>query len=98
MSKVLEDLRVATLAPGVVVVSWSKPDAKLTPAEQAVLSLVAQGLSNTEIAAQRGTSVRTVANLLARAYKRLGVGSRTSATATLALGNRAPPSSLPRSA
>lgn len=89
MSKVLKDLRVATLAPGIVVVSWSKPEAKLTPAEQAVLELVAQGLSNTEIAARRGTSVRTVANLLARAYKRLGVGSRTSATATMALNKPA---------
>lgn len=85
MSNVLEDLRVATLAPGVVVVSWSKQEATLTAAEADVLSFVAKGMSNTEIATQRGTSVRTVANLLARAYKKLGVGSRTSATATLAL-------------
>jgi DNA-binding NarL/FixJ family response regulator len=85
VSRVLEDLRVSTLAPGMVVVSWSKQDASLTTAESHVLSLVAHGLSNTEIATHRGTSVRTVANLLARAYKKLGVGSRTSATATLAL-------------
>jgi DNA-binding CsgD family transcriptional regulator len=85
VSNVLEDLRVASLAPGVVVVSWSKNDAPLTAAESDVLSFVAKGMSNTEIATERGTSVRTVANLLARAYKKLGVGSRTSATATLAL-------------
>lgn len=88
VGNVLEDLRVATLAPGVVVVSWSKQEATLTAAESDVLALAAKGMSNTEIAMERGTSVRTVANLLARAYKKLGVGSRTSATATLALRAR----------
>lgn len=88
MTKVLEDLRVATLAPGVVVVSWKNERANLTASEEAVLVLAARGLSNTEIATERGSSVRTVANLLARAYKKLGVGSRTSASARMALDKR----------
>lgn len=54
-----------------------EPDlSALTPAEREVVRLARQGLRNAAIAAARGTSVRTVANLLARAYRKLGVGSR----------------------
>lgn len=86
MTSMLADLRIATLARGVVVVSWSHQEARaLTTAEAAVVAFAADGLSNAEIARQRGTSVRTVANLLARAYKKLGAGSRTSAAAHMML-------------
>ncbi len=50
--------------------------ASLTPAERAVVLDVIAGRSNTAIAARRGASPRTVANQLASAYKKLGVGSR----------------------
>lgn len=48
----------------------------LTPAEQEIAAGVVAGRSNAEIAAQRGTSPRTVAKQLERIYERLGVSSR----------------------
>jgi DNA-binding CsgD family transcriptional regulator len=48
----------------------------LTPAEHEVTKLVLQGYSNTEIAALRRASARTVANQLQSAYRKLGIGSR----------------------
>ena len=50
--------------------------ARLTDAERAVIELAASGLSNAAIARRRRCSPRTVANQLAGAYKKLGVGSR----------------------
>ena len=50
--------------------------AGLTPAEQRVLDLVRGGLSNAQVAAARGTSVRTVANQVASLFRKLGVQSR----------------------
>jgi DNA-binding CsgD family transcriptional regulator len=41
-----------------------------------VAELALQGLSNDDIARARGTSTRTVANQLASAYRKLGIGSR----------------------
>ena len=48
----------------------------LTPAERAVTQLVLEGYSNTEIAALRRASGRTIANQLQSAYRKLGIGSR----------------------
>jgi DNA-binding NarL/FixJ family response regulator len=48
----------------------------LAQAEREVAGLAVLGLSNAEIGARRGTSLRTVANQLARVYRKLGVGSR----------------------
>lgn len=48
----------------------------LTEAEWQVARLAAGGASNQEIAAARGTSVRTVANQMARALEKLGVSGR----------------------
>lgn len=48
----------------------------LPTAEREVAELALQGLSNDDIARARGTSTRTVANQLASAYRRLGIGSR----------------------
>lgn len=48
----------------------------LSAAEHEVLDLVVEGKSNAEIARARGTSVRTVANQVARMLKKLGAGSR----------------------
>jgi DNA-binding CsgD family transcriptional regulator len=49
---------------------------QLTPAERAVVAHVLGGWSNARVAAAKGGSARTVANQLASAYRKLGVGSR----------------------
>lgn len=55
----------------------SEPDfSLLTPSERDVARLARAGSSNAEIARLRGTSPRTVANQLARIYRKLGCGSR----------------------
>ena len=75
-------LDAAALPDGTVLVSFpldgptSNPIDALTEAERAVAVLVLSGLDNAEVARLRGTSVRTVANLLARAFRKLGVTSR----------------------
>ena len=48
----------------------------LTAAQHAIVAHVVAGRSNTESAAARGTSPRTVAKQLERIYARVGVGSR----------------------
>jgi DNA-binding CsgD family transcriptional regulator len=50
---------------------------RLTTAERDVVFLALLGHSNAEIAHERGTTLRTVANQLARAYRKLGVRSRS---------------------
>src|SRR5260221_10104077 len=55
----------------------------LSKGERAVVGLAVFGLSNQEIARQRGSSPRTVANQLASAYRKLGVGSRAELLARL---------------
>ena len=50
--------------------------ALLTPAEREVAQSVALGLSNSEIAKKRGTSVPTVVNQLGAIFKKLGVSGR----------------------
>jgi DNA-binding CsgD family transcriptional regulator len=55
----------------------------LTSAESEVLSLVAAGLSNREIAARRFVSIETVKTHVQRILGKLGVGSRTQATVLL---------------
>ncbi len=56
---------------------------RLTSAERAVVACAVAGASNGEIARLRATSARTVANLLARAYRKLGVTSRRELAARL---------------
>jgi DNA-binding CsgD family transcriptional regulator len=48
----------------------------LTAAERDVLRAVLAGKGNAEIAARRGTAVRTVANQVARIFRKSGVRSR----------------------
>lgn len=48
----------------------------LTPAERDVAASVLAGASNAEIAQQRGTTTRTIANQLASVFQKLGVESR----------------------
>ena len=79
------DLRVdvATLeGEEVVVFSWSTESSAalegrgLTSAELAVARMAVAGLTDTQIAAVRGCSVRTVGKQLGAAYRKLGVCSR----------------------
>ena len=58
----------------------------LTDAEHDVLRSILAGKSNSEIAVERGTSLRTVANQAARIFRKMGVRSRTELTARWALG------------
>jgi DNA-binding CsgD family transcriptional regulator len=51
-------------------------DVQLTKAEREVLHQVVQGASNAAIAKQRGSSIRTVANQVAKLLKKLGASSR----------------------
>ncbi len=52
------------------------PLARLTPAERAVVEGVLAGKSNAELARERSTCTRTVANQLSAAYHKLGVRTR----------------------
>ncbi|HEX4776442.1 MAG TPA: response regulator transcription factor, partial [Acidimicrobiia bacterium] len=53
----------------------------LTDREAEVLGLVATGLSNKEIAAQLGLSVKTVSRHLSNIFTKIDVSSRSAATA-----------------
>jgi len=55
------------------------PDDDLTSREMQVLCLLAEGLSNHQIARRLNLSVRTIESHLTRVYAKLGVGSRTEA-------------------
>jgi DNA-binding NarL/FixJ family response regulator len=92
------DLRVTTFEAGpdtFAIVSFPLdqmplPDV-LSAAEKAVCGLLLTGASNAEIARQRRTSVRTVANQVAAILKKLGAGSRSELPIVLArrgAGNR----------
>jgi DNA-binding NarL/FixJ family response regulator len=50
---------------------------ELTPTEEVVAGLVAEGLTNREVAATLSVSVKTVESHLSRVFNKLGVRSRT---------------------
>ena len=56
----------------------------LSAAEREVVQAAIAGRSNLEIAAMRGTSVKTIGNQLHAIYRKLGVGSRHELAALLA--------------
>ena len=67
----------------------------LSQAERVIVEAVLDGHSNLEIARARNRSMRTIANQLAAAYRKLGVGSRGELFARLAARDVAP-ASAPR--
>jgi DNA-binding CsgD family transcriptional regulator len=64
-------------AGGLHMMRGTRGHADLTPQEEAVTSLVAQGLSNREVAAELYVSPKTVQYHLTRIYAKLGVRSRS---------------------
>lgn len=66
-------------APGARVAVDPRRLEELTPKERRVLALVAEGLSNGEIAAKLFLSEKTVRNHLTRIFDKLGVNSRARA-------------------
>ncbi|MGZ8801520.1 MAG: AAA family ATPase [Mycobacterium sp.] len=64
-------------AGGLHQVRGTRDDVNLTPQEEAVTALVAQGLSNREVAAELYVSPKTVQYHLTRVYAKLGVRSRS---------------------
>ncbi|MBI5069504.1 MAG: helix-turn-helix transcriptional regulator [Deltaproteobacteria bacterium] len=79
----------------VAVIAFPAPDLRsglaVTAAEQEVVRGVLSGLTNAEIARQRHRSVRTVANQVAAALRKLRVGSRAELLAALIAGVDRPP-------
>ncbi|MDO5052446.1 MAG: response regulator transcription factor [Pseudoclavibacter sp.] len=72
------------LSPGVMARLMQRmrtPEVRLSPREQEVLELLAQGLSNQEICARLFLSPATVKSHLAHLYGKLEVPSRTAAVA-----------------
>lgn len=63
-----------------VVLSYALPEPRLPPsftaAERAVACSLLRGMTNREIARERGSSTRTIANQVAAIFRKLGVASR----------------------
>ena len=55
---------------------WANSEKLLTPREEQVVALVADGLSNREIAQELGLSEHTVKKYLFRIFDKLGISSR----------------------
>ncbi|WP_132993034.1 LuxR C-terminal-related transcriptional regulator [Gordonia zhaorongruii] len=68
-------------AGGLHTTVGSRDGVNLTPQEQAVASLVVQGMSNREVAAELYISAKTVQYHLTRIYGKIGVRSRAELTA-----------------
>ncbi|MBI2014489.1 MAG: response regulator transcription factor [Candidatus Rokubacteria bacterium] len=68
------------------LVAGQEPDgmAALSPQEQKVLALVAQGKTNKEIAGELGLSDKTVKNYLSHVFEKLSVARRAEAAAFFA--------------
>jgi DNA-binding CsgD family transcriptional regulator len=73
----MERLTQAYLRP--LILSASLECLGLTPREAEVLAWVAQGKTNTEVAAILGSSTRTVQKHLEHIFTKLGVETRTAA-------------------
>jgi DNA-binding CsgD family transcriptional regulator len=85
------DLRVSRFEVGsdeYMLVSYPLPEwnlpRDLTPAEAEVALASLRGASRAQIARDRGCSERTVANLLARVFEKLGVSSKIELACLLA--------------
>ncbi|MGK7876846.1 MAG: response regulator [Xenococcaceae cyanobacterium] len=75
--KELEEIRGILGQQSSLVPTPSPIKIELTPREQSVLDLVAQGLMNKEIARRLETSVRNVEKYVSRLFSKTGTNSRT---------------------
>ena len=80
---VLRDLGMESDIARIGVRSGAQVD--LTPVEQRIAALVAQGCTNREIAASLSLSRKTVEANLSRSYRKLGVRSRAELVARLSV-------------
>ncbi len=80
------DTWAATAAAELRRVGGRQSSSTLTPTEERVARLVADGLANREVAAELFVSVRAVESSLTRVYAKLGVRSRTELAARFASG------------
>jgi DNA-binding NarL/FixJ family response regulator len=85
---VMEPLRAGPTAAAGHSLSTPVLPSTLTSAERSVAAAVLRGCSHAEIARERGSSPRTVANQLAGAFRKLQVRSRAELAASLAAHNR----------
>ena len=86
----MEIFRAGIAGEGLLVISVPSAQvdvSRLTAAERAVTSDAAKGLSNLQIAKRRRRALRTVANQLASAFRKLGVTSRADLAARFARGH-----------
>jgi DNA-binding NarL/FixJ family response regulator len=77
MAKDLKDIKQQLTGNSTFVTSELDVKIDLTPREQSVLDLVAQGLMNKEIAKELQTSVRNVEKYVSRLFSKTGTNSRT---------------------
>lgn len=75
----------------------AQPSGALSSREMEFLKLMARGLSNKELAAHTGLSIRTVQGHLRQIFKKLGVNSRTEAVVYALKENWVTLDDLPRS-
>ena len=77
-------------AASVWVTASSRSPADLSPSEERVARLTAEGRTNREVAETLFISTKTVEAHLARAYRKLGIRSRAELGACMARGGPAP--------
>ncbi|MBE9138783.1 response regulator transcription factor [Nodosilinea sp. LEGE 07088] len=77
MARQLEEIKAMLSQKGGIAKVTSDIRIDLTPREQSVLDLVAEGLMNKEIASRLETSVRNVEKYVSRLFSKTGTNSRT---------------------
>ncbi|HEY9877621.1 MAG TPA: response regulator transcription factor [Leptolyngbyaceae cyanobacterium] len=77
MARQIEEIKEMLKHRGGVAKTQSPIRVDLTPREQSVLDLVAEGLMNKEIARRLETSVRNVEKYVSRLFSKTGTNSRT---------------------
>lgn len=85
-----------TTLDGLAERAWMFPPG-LTPAEREVARVLAEGLSNQEIADRLGKSVHAVKFLLHSIYARTGISNRTQLVVVMHSGRAGPASAVGRS-
>ncbi|MEO0541095.1 MAG: response regulator transcription factor [Cyanobacteria bacterium P01_A01_bin.105] len=77
MAREIQAIKDLLTKPGTIPQKQSPIRIDLTPREQDVLNLVAEGLMNKEIASRLGTTVRNVEKYVSRLFGKTGTSSRT---------------------